>query len=107
MSNSKYGETIARIDERTGLILARVGELDESLKEMNGRVRQNSEDVSVALDRTKRIGTELDTHCLSNDAHGGGTAKVGASAQVKVALVGLGAGLGGGIIALIGSLLTK
>ena len=107
MSNSKYGEAIGRIDERTEMILGQLEGLDKSLKEMNGRVRQNSEQVGVALDRTRRIGGELDTHCLNDDAHGGGTAKVGASAQIKVALVGLGAGLGGGIIALIGSLLTK
>ena len=80
-------------------------ETNRKLDALNGRVRSTEKDTVVALDRTKRIGEEVDTHCQDDDAHGGGTAKIGASAQVKTAFLYFLAGLGGGLITFVGSII--
>lgn len=84
-----------------------VSEVKATIHEINGRVRKNSEAVVVALDRTKRIGEELDHHCDDDDAHGGGSAKVTANAEIKVALIGMLAGIGGGLVSRLPDLLGK
>jgi len=85
----------------TKQIEPQIGEIKRELNELNGRVRKNSEAVVVALDRTKRIGQEIDDHQKDQGAHGGATAKIHVSGNVKVALITL----AGGIVA--GGLLGK
>ncbi len=80
-------------------------ETNRKLDALNGRVRSTEKDTVVALDRTKRIGQELDIHFQDDDAHGGGTAKIGANAQVKTAFLYFLAGLGGGLITFIGTII--
>lgn len=83
------------------------GETRKQLDELNGRVRSNAEAVVVALDRTKRIGEEVNHHADEKDAHGGATAKVTATSNIKIALIGLGGGFLAGLMTLLANILAN
>lgn len=98
-------------------------ETRKQLNALNGRVRETEKGTTVALDRTKRIGHEIDQHIGDKDVHNGrkattdaqgleslGTvqaAKITASAELKIAIIGLAAGIGGGLISRLPDILGK
>ena len=105
MTGITNAQIYEKITEFQGEHLLFKEEVYRKLDTLNGRVRSTEKDVGIALDRTRRIGEEVDTHSQDDDAHGGGTAKIGANAQVKTALLYFLAGLGGGLITFVGTLL--
>ena len=94
------------------------GETRKQLDELNGRLRNAEKGLGIALDRTKRIGEEVNHHVGEKDAHGGAAAKATADSEVvaaqilggskiQAAVLGLGGGIVGGLIAFLGQLLTR
>ena len=82
-------------------------ETRNSLNELNGRVRENAEGLGIALDRTKRLGKEIDHHSDDKGAHGGAASRITANANVKIALIGLGGGFVGGLITFMGTIASN
>jgi len=98
------GITNAQIYDRLGnlqsehttfsnMVSGELKELNDKLDTVNGRVRSNEKGLGIALDRTKRIGQEVDDHQKDQGAHGGATAKIHVSGNIKVALITFGGGL--------------
>lgn len=104
------GITNAQIFDRLGnlqseqtafsnMVSGELKDVNDKLDVLNGRVRSTEKDVGIALDRTKRIGQEIDTHQADSGAHGGATAKIHVSGNIRVALITLGGGLiAGGLL---------
>ena len=115
MTGITNAQIYEKITEFQGEHLLFKEEVYRKLDTLNGRVRSTEKDVGIALDRTKRIGEEIDQHIASKDSQVGGVAEaignvtaanITASGNVKVAVITFVAAVLGSLMTILSSLLV-